>query len=117
MIGRGTLRNPFIFEQSRDLLKTGSYQKAKHEDYLTLLEDQRQVFSEYYDSYRTMIHARKFLSWYASGFPGCHEFRKKVFDIKDHDELWKESHDFFSRDTTLRNFGFLEESFLMGGHG
>ena len=64
-----------------------------------------------------MLHARKFLSWYSSGYPGSGEFRKKVFHIPGEQDLWNEAHDFFSHSIKKRDMGFLSEPFLMGGHG
>jgi tRNA-dihydrouridine synthase len=64
-----------------------------------------------------MIHARKFLAWYSAGFPGCHEFRNQVFSIPEPDELWRQAQIFFEKATRERDFKFLSQPFLMGGHG
>lgn len=118
LIGRAALRNPFIFEQAAALLKTGSFAKPEAARFLSLLGTQRDLLRETYSQERTaMIHARKFLSWYAAGYPGCHEFRKKVFSIAEPDQLWTEAHDFFESRLANRDMSFLSEPFLMGGHG
>jgi tRNA-dihydrouridine synthase len=64
-----------------------------------------------------MLHARKFLAWYSSGYPGAAEFRKKVFHIPEEEELWSEAIRFFEISLKKRDMSFLEEPFLMGGHG
>jgi tRNA-dihydrouridine synthase len=64
-----------------------------------------------------MIHARKFLAWYSAGFPGCHEFRSKVFSIPEPEALWEEAKLFFEKSTRERDLKFLAQPFLMGGHG
>lgn len=119
LIGRGALRNPFIFEQAAALWKGESYSPAPVEKYIGLIDDQRLLLEESFQSKMGMIHARKFLSWYATGFPGCHEFRSKVFALTDVDAFWSESRGFFERSAKLRerDLGFLQEPFLMGGHG
>lgn len=117
MIGRGALRNPFLFEQAVALLKGESPRSPRVEDYLALIDEQRAMFSESFDARGTMIHARKFLAWYSAGFPGCHEFRRKVFSIPDPAALWDEARAFFEVSARLRDPRFLTEPFLMGGHG
>ena len=117
MIGRGALRNPFIFEQSRQLLNEGSYEVPPAERYLDLMESQRQLLGESFPPKSAVLHARKFLAWYSSGFPGCHEFRSKVFKIPDETSLWSEAREFFEKSSQERDMRFLSQPFLMGGHG
>ena len=64
-----------------------------------------------------MVHARKFLAWYSAGFPGCHEFRSKVFKIAEPEDLWNEAASFFERSSKQRDLQFMAQPFLMGGHG
>ena len=116
-IGRGALRNPFIFEQSVALWKGESYQKPSAERYLALIVDLRAALQEIFPSKVAMIHARKFLAWYATGFPGCHEFRSRVFSLPDPEVFWAESEAFFERSSKDRDMQHLAQPFLMGGHG
>lgn len=117
MIGRGALRNPFIFEQAVALLNGESYSRPGSQAFIDLLDQQRKYLQELYDEKGVMIHARKFLSWYAAGYPGCHEFRRKVFSNPDPNALWEESKAFFLEKTKHRDESFLAQPFLMGGHG
>jgi len=117
LIGRGALRNPFIFDQSARLLKGESYALPQASDYIHLLSEQKTLLDSMYEPRSAMIHARKFLAWYSAGFPGSHEFRKKVFSIPEGDDLWKEAFHFFEESAAKRSHGFLTEDFLMGGHG
>lgn len=117
MIGRGVLRNPFLLEQSRDLLETGSYTTPTTERYAELFQLQRGYLSETYVEKVATLHAKKFLAWYAAGFPDCHEFRRKVFQFTDEASLWKEAMDFFLPRLAARDEKFLVQPFLMGGHG
>ena len=93
------------------------FRSPTSKDYLGLLDTQQQLLNETYAPRSAMIHSRKFLAWYSSGFPGCHEFRKKVFTLDDSETLWKEAREFFVKATEGRDLGFLSEPFLMGGHG
>ncbi|MEO5969225.1 MAG: tRNA dihydrouridine synthase DusB [Bdellovibrionia bacterium] len=117
LIGRGALRNPFIFEQSLALLQGSTYQVPKAERYVQLMENQRDLLNEVYEPRVAMIHARKFLAWYSAGFPGCHEFRSQVFAIPEPEALWAEAQAFFEKSTRERDLKFLSQPFLMGGHG
>ena len=117
LIGRGALRNPFLFDQSARLLRGAVPFVPTSTDYLALLDTQQALLKETYSERGAVIHSRKFLSWYSSGFPGSSDFRKFVFAEADGETLWKEARGFFVRATEGRDLSFLSEPFLMGGHG
>ena len=117
LIGRGALRNPFIFEQALALWKGDTFAYPMADRYVELMADQRKMLDEVYEPRMAMIHVRKFLAWYSTGFPGCHEFRSKVFSIQEPDALWAEARSFFEKSTKERDTKFLAQPFLMGGHG
>jgi nifR3 family TIM-barrel protein len=117
LIGRGALRNPFIFEQAHAVWNGRGYETPPAERYVELIVGQRKLLEESYPPKVAMIHARKFLAWYSSGFPGVKEFRGRVFKIQDPDELWGETARFFEKGVRERDMRFLQEPFLMGGHG
>ena len=117
MIGRGALRNPFLFEQSADLLAGRPVKPVTAERILELLRKQRKYLAESFEGRSVLLHARKFLAWYSSGYPGSGEFRKNVFHIPEEAALWSEAERFFEVSIQKRDFGFLSEPFLMGGHG
>jgi tRNA-dihydrouridine synthase B len=117
LIGRGALRNPFIFEQASALWKGQGYRIPQAEDYIQLMEDQRAYLDQDQNQRGAMLHARKFLAWYSAGFPGCHEFRRMLFSEQDSQVLWSEARRFFLEKTSKRDMRFLQEAFLMGGHG
>ena len=117
MIGRGALRNPFLFEQSIALWRGQPMPALDPTRYVKLIAEQKGLLEQTYAPRAAMIHSRKFLAWYSSGFPGCHDFRRKVFSVADPDELWREAIDFFERSTRERDLKFLSQPFLMGGHG
>ena len=117
LIGRGALRNPFIFEQASALWNGESYVYASTDRYLALIAAQKKMLTETFNERGAMIHARKFLAWYSAGFPGCHEFRSKLFSIPEPELLWEEAHRFFESGTRDRDLKFMAQPFLMGGHG
>ena len=102
MVGRGALRNPFIFEQAECLWRRGEGQGQKPlsgEDYSSWLQEQRTLLEEVYEPRVAMIHARKWIAWSSAGFQGCHEFRRLVFSTSDPETLWAESKIFFEKKT------------------
>ncbi len=117
MIGRGALRNPFLFEQSFDLFEGRTPQAITADRLIGLLDTQKLYLAESFEGRASMIHARKFLAWYSSGYPGSAEFRRKVFTIPDGEVLWDETRNFFRTAFEQRDMSFLSEPFLMGGHG
>jgi tRNA-dihydrouridine synthase B len=117
LVGRGALRNPFIFEQAYAIWKGESFEFPQAERYVKLMSDQQSMLHEIYNPRTAMIHARKFLAWYSAGFPGCHEFRSKVFSIPEPEKLWDEARLFFEKSTKERDLKFMAQPFLMGGHG
>jgi tRNA-dihydrouridine synthase len=117
LIGRGVLRNPFLFEQAAALWRGETYEFPKAERYLQLLETQRQLLAESFPARMAMVHSRKFLAWYTAGMPGCHAFRSKVFTIVEPDMLWEEARAFFLAAADQKDTHYLQQPFLMGGHG
>ena len=117
LIGRGALRNPFIFEQAYALWSGEAYPTPGPDRYVALMRQQQAMLQETYPPRSAMIHARKFLAWYSAGFPGSSEFRKKVFTIPEPEALWEEAFAFFRVAAAGRDLGFMQEAFLMGGHG
>lgn len=121
MIGRGALRNPFLFEQCLALLSGEEKEFRGRTAYLDLLDEKRLLLEENFNPKMAMLQARKFLAWYSAGFPGCHNFRSQVFSIQEPDDLWNEAHSFFTKafpdSPSARDLEFMQEPFLMGGHG
>lgn len=117
MIGRGALRNPFLFEQSVAMLNGTDAPAVTADRFLELFKKQRKYLGETFNEKGALLHARKFLAWYSSGYPGSADFRKKVFHIPTEQELWDTSDAFFSVALRSRDMSYLSEPFLMGGHG
>ncbi len=117
MIGRGALRNPFLFEQSEAVFHGREPKRPEISDYLALMREQRELLEHTFPARMAMVHARKFLAWYSAGFPGCHEYRRKLFTITDPEVIWSETFEFFERNARDRSLEFMSQPFLMGGHG
>jgi len=99
MIGRGALRRPLIFEESAALLHDGSYAAGApgNSSFIGLIREHRALIAEQHEGHLVpaMVHARKFMSYYATGMRGCHELRKKLFEYDDPELIWNEAERFF----------------------
>lgn len=116
LIGRGALRNPFIFKQANAILSGQAEFHPSAEDYLELLRVQKKLLEEESKAV-CLLHGKKFLSWYSAGFRNSSQFRKEVFSLRTSEEVWELGVRFFEENLNERNLMFLQESFLMGGHG
>lgn len=109
MIGRGALKNPWIFRECLG-------HAVEEKNFLKLIERHFALAIENKGSQRAYLSLKKFMGWYAAGFPYASTFRSQIFKTKDIDELWKICADFFG---ALKNSDRVieREGFLMGGHG
>ncbi len=112
MIGRGALRNPWIFLEC-----LGDYDRkasAANELLLRYLEKLRR----YYDTRITLLLLRKFCTWLAFGYPGAAAFRRSMFALTTVKDVLDCADAFFENVAHLPPPRFEEaEAFMMGGHG
>jgi nifR3 family TIM-barrel protein len=110
MIGRGALKNPWIF---RELLEGNS--DAEY-NFLELIRTHFSLAIEKKDRDRAFLSLKKFMGWYASGYPHASSFRGKIFQTNDVDELLVLAEEFFAEHTFQKPTDD-GKPFLMGGHG
>jgi tRNA-dihydrouridine synthase B len=112
MIGRGALRNPWIFMECQGNYDQNSF--AANELLLRYLEKLRRS----YDTRITLILLRKFCTWLAFGYPCAASFRRSMFQLTTVKEVLDCSEAFFQNVAHLPPPRFEEaEAFMMGGHG
>jgi tRNA-dihydrouridine synthase B len=109
MIGRGALKNPWIF---REILGDTEVDR----DFLKFISRHFELAIEKKDGVRAYLSLKKFLGWYAAGYPYASLFRSQIFQTSDIDDLRRIAFDYFS---TLDREGYVADTqpFLMGGHG
>jgi tRNA-dihydrouridine synthase len=107
MIGRGALKNPWIF---REILG----EKTDY-DFLSLIGRHFELALEYKGRDRAFLSLKKFMAWYAAGYPYASQFRASIFQTHDIDELKALTSEFFGKVT----YAPVDDGqpFLMGGHG
>lgn len=112
MIGRGALRNPWIFKECIGL------KKNDFEGPDEVLSRYLELLREKYDLRNTLISLRKFASWLAYGYPGAAAFRSNMYQFLTIDELIQNACIFFDRVAHLPQPKFeSSESFMASGHG
>ena len=171
MIGRGALKNPWIFQEAVEALEklkaapaqtqkelcqaviakhslpdTGTlaegkdyYQRKikklqpKPTDYVaewiriradrdaqTLIDLHLSLLREVYPEEKVQFAFRKFLVWYAAGYPNAKEFRKFVFTCNDFNQILEKTIEFFNQVKQLGpKFDDMRENdpLFSSGHG
>jgi tRNA-dihydrouridine synthase len=112
MIGRGALRNPWIFKECIGL-DTNQFESP-----CELLDRYLELLRAKYDLRNTIIFLRKFASWLVYGYPGAAGFRSSMYQLLTINELVQNAHIFFERVSHLPKPKFeSSESFMASGHG
>lgn len=116
MIGRGCLKNPFIFMDALSMWR-GESVKQVQRDYVSLFNNLKDEIVAHCDAHITGIQLRKFAAWFSTGYPGAAQFRKNLFQSKSNEEIMALATEFFATLGSLDQEDTSNEEFLMGGHG
>ena len=119
MIGRGCLKNPFIFLQALDLWNGGlkSSLQSNELDYSSTILRLSSYLHEFNDDRLVKIQLRKLSAWFSTGFPGSAAFRKGLYSCEDLTLLKSMASDYFGGIQVLAQKDTSGDAFLMGGHG
>lgn len=115
LIGRGALRNPYIFQESLALYYNEPFKVKK--DFFNLLVQLNELYALRCSDRLREIQLRKFAAWFSTGSPDSAQFRKKLFQSPNCDTILAESKQYFSTLSSVSYKSHEEEQFLMGGHG
>lgn len=120
MIGRGCLKNPWIFRQARGLMQSGQVPFVQ-KDFGRLFERLHQAFGLIAQGDQperfVMLQIKKFASWYSTGYPGASQFRRTIFQHETLEATSKAVFEYFESIAALVQADTSSEAFLMGGHG
>ncbi len=115
MIGRGCLKNPWIFLECHNLLNKNN--SILQKDYVEAFGRLRMYLEQNFEPFVVSIQLRKFAGWFSVGFPHGSEFRKSIFQAKEVPEVYDRVVDYFNKVDLLQRVDTSKEAFLMGGHG
>ena len=136
MIGRGCLKNPWIFQEvkkayfAKEITKgrnkecadtniSGpSLKKKEHKKcYMDILNRLRYYMEDFYDEKMFLLQYKKFSTWYSSGYPDSAHFRKNVFQSRDKQEVLEKVQNYFTQIDVLLKKDAAYDPSLMQGHG
>ena len=109
LIGRGCLKNPWIFQEARGLPVTRDFRHL-----FTLL---RSELEEFYEDRLVALQLKKLSAWYAHGYPGASVFRKSIFQASTKDQAFELAVNYYEPLKDLEQRDTSDQAFLMGGHG
>ena len=89
MIARGSFGQPWIFDQTRDLLEGREMRPAPpvRERFAVALEHARMADDFELDPRGAAVEFRKHLGWYVKGLPGSADLRKKLYAVHSVSEV------------------------------
>lgn len=116
MIGRGALKNPYIFEESLALYKGLTFD-PQDRDYMKAFGRLKYYLEKECDERILKIQIRKFASWFSAGYPGSAGFRKSLFQTETVDEAMDLVNEFYESIKGILQEDTSGDGFLMGGHG
>jgi nifR3 family TIM-barrel protein len=143
LIGRGCLKNPWIFDHSlklykkycesktsqnslvdkddSDLIRT-LYHLNKSEfntklEYLKVFEALNESYGQYFPERIQSLQLKKLSAWYSFGLPDSSTFRKEIFQSQEKKDVWNKISDYFGQYNHFSIESNDNDGFLMGGHG
>jgi len=97
MIGRGTLGNPWIFEQALVLAKRGTPRPpTRAERYETIQRHVELMDRAFPDRHAFAANVKKYVAAYSKGMRGGSRFRQAALEASDPDEILGLTREFFS---------------------
>ena len=88
MIGRGTMGNPWIFEQIQNYLETGDkLPSPTNQEKYEILKEHIELDIRYKGEAVALNEMRKHISWYTKNMPNSSSFRNYINKINTKDEL------------------------------
>lgn len=124
MLGRGPLRNPFLFLESNQDPNSADRMTFDGPDFYEViralkiyLEEHADLIGQKLEPRIFLVTLRKHIIWLAAGFKGAPAFRDLIFKSQNLNEILLLCRDFFSQFTSSTSIIDYEENFMTSGHG
>ncbi len=115
MLGRGSLRNPFIFLEA---LSDDHNPIFFAEDYWEVSKRFHQyVYQMLTPPKMKLVLVKKMLVWFSAGLPGCVKLRGKIFENQEIEQVLEMAQEFFLNLGKTPKAIDSAKDFLSGGHG
>lgn len=115
MIGRGCLKNPWIFMQSLNIYREENNRVNKN--FMELIATLNGYLEKNFEEKVVGVQLKKFSSWFSAGYPGAAQFRRDVFQQKTPQDILSHAETYFQSIAHITQTDTSSERFLMGGHG
>jgi tRNA-dihydrouridine synthase B len=117
LIGRGSLKNPYIFLDALRIWKGLPELNKKDRKFIEIIRRLYDYLYLYCEPHLVGIQLKKFAAWYSTGYPGASQFRREIFQTKELNETLEKTLSFFDSISLYDQEDTSQEEFLMGGHG
>ena len=117
MIGRGCLKNPWIFQELKACQHKNSSFYSDQKNYKDVLKKFKKHLESFYEERMFLLQYKKFAAWYSSGLPNSAFFRQTLFQNKDKKQVLKMVTDYFEPFESREKLSVSYEASLMQGHG
>ena len=97
-IGRGSMGNPWIFEQIKYYLKTGEkLPRPSNKEKYEILKEHIELDIKYKGETVAINEMRKHISWYTKNMPDSSSFRNEINHITTKEELLEKIQMYFDK--------------------
>ena len=121
MIGRGCLKNPWLFKEALNLWRQVTHPKynsdLNNESFAEIFKLLDEHYSKTSSTKVRALQLKKLSAWYSSGFPGSAGFRKEIFRLESPEQVLSCINNYFKDYKSTSVLSSDNEGFLMGGHG
>jgi tRNA-dihydrouridine synthase B len=95
MIGRASMKNPWIFRQVRDLLAGSAPYEPTLDDRRRVILDHFNLLVEQEEPQHALHKLRTFTGWYTHGLPGGRQLRMKINELRTAGAFFEAVEDYF----------------------
>jgi tRNA-dihydrouridine synthase B len=95
MIGRASMKNPWIYRQAASLLAGRDQVEPTLQDRRDLILGHFRIIMEQDNDRKALHKMRTFTGWYTHGVPGGRRLRVRISSLETVDDLWAAVEDFF----------------------
>jgi nifR3 family TIM-barrel protein len=97
MIGRASMKNPWIFRQTADRLAGRSPYEPRMQDRHRLIRTHFELLTEQEETKLAMHKLRTFTGWYTRGLPGGRQLRVKISSLETPEAFFEAVEQFFAQ--------------------
>lgn len=115
LVGRGCLKNPFLFREAMELKQNGTV--AKSRDLKLALHSLLNHLSLHFEEKVVSLQMKKFAAWFSTGQTGAAVFRKNLFQTQGAANTLQFILNYFESLPSWIETNLEEEPLLKAGHG